>query len=764
MKTINYLLMISAAVLGAACTESVDAISLPEKEITLTATRENLDPGTKSFRLDDGSVWWSPKEEVSVFYGSGTNGGSKFSTMNTSIAETVELQGSVQMSGSAKDFWAVYPYSEDNSCDGTSVTTVIPSCQTGVEGNFSNDVFPSVAKSSTMNLAFWNICGGIKFFVSRGDIKSVIIKGNRNEPLAGKVKVTFGPDGTPVVQEVLEPSTEVTLTAPEGEAFKPGTYYYITLLPTSLDGGITITFVTETKRGELVSDKAQTIKRSTFGVLKNIDAEVQDWETTMAEPEYVDLGLSVKWASFNLGASKPEEYGEYFAWGELEPKADYSWSTYKFELGTGSKGPFSKYVSKSNYGTADYKTVLDIEDDAAHVKWGDSWRMPTEKEWTELKEKCTWIWTSQNGVTGKMVTGPNGNSIFLPAAGGCLDANLYDAGSLGLFWSSSLTLGIPYDARYFYFSSGGVSYGSNYRFLGFSVRPVYGEFFPVESISLNKYSLELNAEDTQKLTATVSPSNANAKEVLWASSDESVATVAYGGLVTAVAKGTATISAYSSNGLSASCDVIVNEKPTINGYDFVDLGLPSGLKWATINVGASKPEEYGEYFAWGETKPKDDYSWLTYKFRVSGDSYKNVKLNKYCNKSTYWDSSEPMDNKTVLDPEDDAARVNWGGSWRIPTSAEWEELMTDCTWTWTAQNGVYGELVTGSNGKSIFLPAAGSYNNALLEEAGSWGGYWSASIFTNLTYDAWVVLFDSEEFGWSYMNRYFGFSVRPISE
>ncbi len=108
-----------------------------------------------------------------------------------------------------------------------------------------------------------------------------------------------------------------------------------------------------------------------------------------------------------------------------------------------------------------------------------------------------------------------------------------------------------------------------------------------------------------------------------------------------------------------------------NGHDYVDLGLPSGLIWATCNVGAAKPEDYGDYFAWGETEPKDDYWWSTYKW-CNGDW---DKLTKYCTDSYYWDSSSSssMDNKTVLDPEDDAAHVNWGGSWRMPTDEEWTE-------------------------------------------------------------------------------------------
>lgn len=186
--------------------------------------------------------------------------------------------------------------------------------------------------------------------------------------------------------------------------------------------------------------------------------------------EAVDLGLSVKWATFNVGATKPEEYGGYYAWGEIEEKDDYSWSTYKWC--NGSETSMTKYCKNSSYGIVDNNTVLDPEDDVAHVKWGGNWRMPTEAEQDELFNNCTWTWTTQNGVDGYKVTSKtNGNSIFLPAAGSRDGTNLYDSGSFGYYLSSSLIGG----------DSGGVyclGFCSDYfdwynsRYEGFSVRPV----------------------------------------------------------------------------------------------------------------------------------------------------------------------------------------------------------------------------------------------------------------------------------------------------
>ena len=187
--------------------------------------------------------------------------------------------------------------------------------------------------------------------------------------------------------------------------------------------------------------------------------------------EYVDLGLSVKWATCNVGASKPEEYGDYFAWGETEPKEVYDWSTYKWC--NGSSTSLTKYCTNSSYGTVDNKTVLESADDAAAVNWGGSWRMPTNAELTELREQCTWTWTTQNGVNGYKVTSKsNGNSIFLPAADCHDDSPLNNAGSLGSYWSSSLATSYPRGACYLGFNSSNVGWYSHNRYNGLPVRPV----------------------------------------------------------------------------------------------------------------------------------------------------------------------------------------------------------------------------------------------------------------------------------------------------
>ena len=204
-----------------------------------------------------------------------------------------------------------------------------------------------------------------------------------------------------------------------------------------------------------------------------------------------------------------------------------------------------------------------------------------------------------------------------------------------------------------------------------------------------------------------------------------------------------------------------DEKPTgngtLNGHEWVDLGLPSGLKWATCNVGATKPEEYGDYFAWGEVEPKEYYDWSTYKW--CNGSYNT--LTKYCTDSYYG----IVDNKTTLELSDDAANYNWGGGWRMPTYEEQDELRNNCSWEWTTQNGVNGYTVTGPNGNSIFLPAAGYRSVSSLDYVGGYGYYWSTSLITISPFNAYHLYFNSGIVDWDDGSlRYYGFSVRPVCQ
>ena len=196
----------------------------------------------------------------------------------------------------------------------------------------------------------------------------------------------------------------------------------------------------------------------------------------------------------------------------------------------------------------------------------------------------------------------------------------------------------------------------------------------------------------------------------------------------------------------------------INGHEYVDLGLPSGIKWATCNVGADSPEDYGDYFAWGEVKPKKEYSEYNYKHVNISEESVFLGLGKREIKN-YFNIGD-----NISGTEYDAASANWGGSWRLPTKAECEELNNKCTWKWTTKKRVRGYNVTGPNGNSIFLPAAGCRLGSSLGSAGELGYYWSSTPDESNGYSAYDLSFNSWYHRVSWHGRYDGQSVRPVSE
>lgn len=482
--------------------------------------------------------------------------------------------------------------------------------------------------------------------------------------------------------------------------------------------------------------------------------------------EAVDLGLSVKWATCNLGALQSGESGDYFAWGEILPyykygyalsenviwkegvANGYDWSSYCFSNGT--ETDITKYCTSLYYGSGgfvDNRTILDLEDDAAFQNWGENWRMPTQEEFEELMNSCTWTLSIQNGIKGYTVNGNKAGytdcSIFLPLTGIRRGKTLDEKGC-GYYWSASLNKDDPRSAAGLYFSIGNSPWvcGPS-RAEGVAIRPVYQySANELDSITINCRDLGLFKTYIDELTVQGYLPNGKLVKlthVVWTSDNESVATVT-NGTVNALSKGTCTISAtYGSH--TAQCIVTVIDPDDVIP-EYVDLGL--SVNWATFNLGAFKPEMYGDYYAWGATDPYYEpgniqldnilwknvdmpgYSWGNYRFANGSET----DITKYCTNGGYgWGGF--VDNKTILDPEDDAVHVKWGGNWRMPTKEEFEELRNQCKGEWTTLNGVkgykYTSKVTGYTDRSIFLPAAG-YLDWSINDLGTYGYYNSSSL------------------------------------
>lgn len=282
----------------------------------------------------------------------------------------------------------------------------------------------------------------------------------------------------------------------------------------------------------------------------------------------------------------------------------------------------------------------------------------------------------------------------------------------------------------------------------------------VTSIVLSQTTAVLELDGYVRLTATVLPENAANKNVVWSSSNEDVAPVR-NGRVDAYGYGTAIITCEAADGSGVKATCVVN---IVDPSTFVDLGLPSGTLWATCNIGAENPEDYGDYFAWGETEGYNDgktkFDWSTYKWCEGSSS----TMTKYCTNSSYGYNGF-TDDKTELDPEDDAAYVNWGPAWRMPSEEQFSELINSSytTTEWTTQNGVYGRKITSKeNGNSIFLPAAGYRDLSSLNYAGSFGDYWSRALGSDGPDNARSLYFGSSVIGMRSYYRYWGHSVRPV--
>lgn len=971
MKRVLYSLAAVAALITVSCSQ-IENTSIQEEpvgkssiDLTITASLGD-DVETRTALQSDHSIWWTKDDAVNLFYG--TTGSGVFTTDITEPAASATFSGTLTFEeGSAESttagltYWGVYPYNEENTLDGTGVVLTIPGEQAGVPDTFADKLNPAVATGTGTELSFFNVGSWFIFTVAQEGITSATFKGNKDEDIAGKVKVTMASGGKPVA-EVKDGLKSITITPAGGDAFVPGQEYRIVLLPQTLQDGYTLTLRKgDDLSADCVVSGSKDFPRSASRRKKNAD----DGLSFVAE--MVDLGNGVLWATKNLGATTPEETGNYYAWGETETKSSYSWETYKW--GTGEKS-LTKYVLNAEYGTVDNKSILESSDDAATASLGGLWRIPSNDDWAWLYGHCTKTVEELNGVRGirftSEVEGYTDKSIFLPFVGimnGSAVTDLYEEGVYNCFayWGSTLYESASSYAKAFEWSTSyailcGVS--NRERYYGLQVRPVcsapvavtgieisgseiemtlgdspiplgatvypenatnktviwtssdesvvslhsaggsvsigasgvgtatvtattadggytascvvtvvgvattgvtleptslllgpgdryqltatvqpenasiktvkwsssneddvyvsetgevlakavngssiitvttdYGGFtatcevtvsyVETTGVTLDKTSLTMDAGETTVLTATVLPEDASSKVLFWSSSDDSVVKITYidgysKATVKAISEGTATITVSTAgepgNGFTATCEVTVSGDP-LNGHAYVEMGVTSAngkvLKWATMNVGANSETDYGDYFAWGETTSKTDYSWATYQHMYTGMStYTGINKYQIADNQTsamwYSDGVFIGDNITELEQTDDAASANWGSTWRMPTDDEWTQLRDTGKYTWSWDSTKKGYTVTskveGYVGNKIFLPAAGSPNGTSLNYAGSLGFYWSSSLSTSYSYDAWYVYFSSSDVDRLDYRRYYGQSVRPVSE
>lgn len=444
----------------------------------------------------------------------------------------------------------------------------------------------------------------------------------------------------------------------------------------------------------------------------------------------IDFGLpsGLLWADRNVGAEDFLDYGKYFTWGDtvghaLDENYNFSRANYKW---TDDEGDFTKYCTNDN------KNRLDLEDDPAHVALGGDWRMPTFEDFMELLQSATGVWSLKNGVECLRLRANNGGGeIFLPATGSFEESECKSVGLAGKYWCSTLSEEVSEASNTFFFLKSkenhlGVvlDFYSTGRWDGLCVRPVCTKKEGVDATAcipvLRRYYIVTRADGTT--------TEYREEDVSYVEFVESL------------------------------------EPVLLEGHEAIDLGLPSGLMWATMNLGAEHPEDYGLYFQWGDTIGKsketvNETSWSNYKWSEGAPD----QLTKYCTKEKYG----VVDNKTVLDLEDDAAHALWKGDWRMPTKDEIKELIDNTTQEWTIVNNVHGMRFTSKTVEtSIFLPAAGYGDGVLLNDEDNCL-YWSSSLYDKNENRANMLLVgeseDSNVMGiMAYFYRCAGVSVRAV--
>ena len=423
--------------------------------------------------------------------------------------------------------------------------------------------------------------------------------------------------------------------------------------------------------------------------------------------DYVDLGLSVKWATYNVGSNNIEDIGEYYAWGETTP--------------------YIKDLTYLNYSWGYFpcspdRTLASIYD-VATINWSRKWRMPTSKEQKELIEGCNWFWI--DNINGSSVSGyvgtsmKNGKSIFLPASQFVThDPYKHPTETDAVYWSSTSTgvegkLGLQASStadviKFNPLKKTPVEWDIWAMGDGATIRSVVGEpndYFP------NPKDLSVDAVESERQGFSVSGK--------------------------------------------------------IGDYTYVDLGLPSRTLWATYNVGADLPTGYGDYFSWGETSPKDFYWDDTYKF-FAGYKDGMTAWTQYT-KYVYDKNHGQLDGKYVLDNVDDAAYVNWSEEWCTPTLEQWAELNAYCK-IWRKDIDVNGKKIVGCvceswiNGNRLYFPYAGwEYSNQPNSHLSGW--YWTAELNKKGNTSAMIAIFIEDEYridcGQS-THRFSGLPVRGV--
>lgn len=816
-RQVNLLLTIIALTLTACDRGSVYGDD--ENIITIRATL--ADESTKTV-IQNGStaVLWEPGDAVKVFY---KTTGSRFTSNNTEPVGTADFTGTLSVSGffgegftTDTPLWAIYPFRSDATSDGNSITTTLPDQQIARAGSFATGTHITLAKSSNTTMGFYNVCGGVRFSLTHANVKEVVFSGRNEESIAGRVKLAFA-DGFPVVREVVEGQKSITVTAPDNGTFELGKWYYIVALPGTLSNGFKMTFSTDTQSATLDSPGSRTISRGIFGSLSEADKGLVYEDTgpvVSGNIEFADMAakyacvekfdtdgdgeVSIKEAeaatSFSglftdwKGVVKFDEI-RYFknvhsldgVFKDCDKLVSITVPENITELGLSAFSGCSSLssielpqsISYIGGGTfANCTSLLSIEIPSGVTSIGPEAFSDCKKLTTvKISQGLTTI--SASAFTGcyslvSIGTLSSVTSIGESAFSGCSSLTSVDLPSLMSIGQSAFQLCSSLTS---------VTLSESLEIIP------EGCFNKCTALAFITLPNSLRTIGTKAFDGCLFDENGSALHI--PASVTSIGNGAFSGLRHLILHSTSPVSiasdsfavGYTVLYVPANMVEMLKVRSNWNNYadrirpisDYplatiptpgtvgepVDLGL--SVKWASWDIGACAPEDRGAGFAWGETEVGWFFDWKHYKW-YDGDS---GKLTKYYS----------IDGKTVLDLEDDAARANWGGTWRVPTHEEWMELFNNCPPTLTTLNDTKGYRFTASNGNSIFFPVfpkEGGVNDPFSSRFRGCDYYWSSSLSDSTDQKAkCFVFFYYIDGGFQYNSpdpRYYGYSIRPVTE
>lgn len=762
----NYLSAVLWLITAVSCTKPESQGTDHEKDdgefsITASFVNDQTWPETEEQR----KIYWNPGDEINVFYV--LKYGKLVSELPSPAVEsrfTGDFNFEFGSQGGGKFLWALYPYKENAQCNGAEILTTLPSVQTGKEGSFSKEMNIAIAVSETPSFYFRFVCSGIRFSVTRDDVRQAVLQSRDRESLAGDVTVTFD-SGDPVVKKVYDGTSSITLNAPDGGTFKPGKWYYIVTIPSLLKKGFWLTFNTKDKSATHNHFESINIVRSSFESFPDADSGLE-YKDKLPEPTGKNITFKnpvtkrfcLRYDTDNDGELSYEEAAavkslSFFSDGQLTEFDEFRFFTGLTSLPAGA---FTECQS--------LRTIT--------IPEGIKAIGSNAFQYCEKLESVTILGDVLESIGSRAFAFCKSlESIDFPP-------DLHSLGDRAFFGCSSLKSIVIPD----------------------SVREVFPNVFE-DCVSLTSVQFPRLLSVIPKgmfkgcisLEEIVYPENASIIE------EEAFARCAFFKEGVSRMDVPASVKTIRSEGIPAAKNVFLTSMTpvTIEGMPFaayarifvpsslvagykstpewkhyssriypmdeypfpeseshapegaVDLGL--SVFWSSSNLGASSPEEQGSFFSWGEIQTKKyQEEWSSYRW-TEGDP---AKLTKYNTK----EESGVVDGKTILDPEDDVASVRLGGKFRMPTLEDYRELYNLCLWTMLETGDIPCFKITSrSNGNSIVIPIGPLY--------------WTSELFLEDPFQAWYINHYPDDFHEEAIDmfpassyRFEMMCVRPVSD